>query len=120
MPLIASVYWNRVSGACSAETGGAYLQADPTVQYAAGKPGEWWWKPPSVEAYAEIQSPYNTYLNPGLPPGPICNPGLGSIRAVLEPEDTEYLYFLATRDGAHVFARTYEEHLQNDARYGGQ
>ena len=80
-PIIASVYWNRVSGACSSETGGAYLQADPTVQYAAGHPGEWWWKPPSVEAYQGVLSPYNTYLHPGLPPGPISNPGLSAIRA---------------------------------------
>ena len=80
-PLIASVYWNRLSGACSKDTGGSYLQADPTVQYAAGRPGEWWWKPPSVEAYAGVQSPYNTYLRSGLPPDahrqprPLRHPG---------------------------------------------
>jgi peptidoglycan lytic transglycosylase G len=116
-PLIASVYWNRVSGACSAETGGAYLQADPTVQYAAGRPGEWWWKPPSVEAYQEIQSPYNTYLRPGLPPGPIASPGLSAIQAAAAPAETNYCFFLAMGDGSHVFATTLAEHQANIARY---
>jgi UPF0755 protein len=116
-PLIASVYWNRVSGACSAETGGAYLQADPTVQYAAGRPGEWWWKPPSVEAYQEVQSPYNTYLRPGLPPGPIASPGLSAIEAAANPAKTSYCFFLAMGDGSHVFATTLAEHQANIARY---
>ena len=116
-PLIASVYWNRVSGACSAETGGAYLQADPTVQYAAGRPGEWWWKPPSVEAYQEIQSPYNTYLRPGLPPAPIASPGLSAIEAASQPAETLYCFFLGVGDGSHVFATTLAEHEANIARY---
>jgi UPF0755 protein len=116
-PLIASVYWNRVSGACSAETGGAYLQADPTVQYAAGRPGEWWWKPPSVEAYQTVQSPYNTYLRPGLPPGPIASPGLSAIEAAAKPADTRYCFFLAIGDGAHIFATTLAEHEANVAQY---
>jgi len=67
-----------------------------------------------------VQSPYNTYLYPGLPPGPICNPGLDSIRAVLEPADTRYLYFVAKDDGRHLFAETYEEHLRNEASVGRQ
>lgn len=116
-PLIASVYWNRLSGACSKETGGAYLQADPTVQYAAGRPGEWWWKPPSVEAYAQVQSPYNTYLRPGLPPAPIANPGLSAIQAAANPAETRYCFFVATSDGAHIFAVTLAEHQANVARY---
>jgi UPF0755 protein len=116
-PLIASVYWNRVSGACSAETGGAYLQADPTVQYAAGRPGEWWWKPPSVEAYQQVQSPFNTYLRPGLPPGPIASPGLSAIQAAASPATTNYCFFLAMGDGSHVFASTLAEHQANIARY---
>lgn len=118
-PLIASVYWNRVSGACSGETGGAYLQADPTVQYAAGRPGEWWWKPPSVEAYQQVQSPYNTYLRAGLPPSPIDSPGLSAIEAAANPAETKYCFFLATGDGAgsHVFAATLAEHQANIARY---
>jgi UPF0755 protein len=116
-PLIASVYWNRVSGACSTETGGAYLQADPTVQYAAGRPGEWWWKPPSVEAYQQIESPYNTYLHPGLPPGPIASPGLSAIEAAANPAQTRYCFFLGAGDGRHVFAETLAEHQANIAQY---
>ncbi len=116
-PLIASVYWNRVSGACSKETGGAYLQADPTVQYAAGKAGEWWWKPPSVEAYQEIQSPYNTYLRAGLPPAAIASPGLSAIEAAAKPAETRYCFFVATGDGSHVFAMTLAEHEANRAKY---
>ena len=117
-PLIASVYWNRVSGSCSAETGGAYLQADPTVQYAAGRPGEWWWKPPSVEAYQTVQSPYNTYTRPGLPPAAIASPGLSAIEAAAKPAETRYCFFVATGEGGgHVFAVTLAEHKANVARY---
>ncbi len=116
-PIIASVYWNRISGACSQETGGAYLQADPTVQYAAGRPGEWWWKPPSVEAYQEIVSPYNTYLHPGLPPSPIASPGVSAIEAAANPAQTQYCFFLGTGDGRHVFAETLAEHQANIAQY---
>ena len=116
-PLVASVYWNRVSGACSDQTGGAYLQADPTVQYAAGRPGEWWWKPPSVEAYATVQSPYNTYLRPGLPPTAIASPGLSAIQAAAQPAETQYCFFVATGDDSHVFATTLAEHEANIAQY---
>ncbi len=116
-PLVASVYWNRVSGACSDQTGGAYLQADPTVQYAAGRPGEWWWKPPSVEAYATVQSPYNTYLRPGLPPTAIASPGLSAIEAAAQPAETQYCFFVAMGEGAHVFATTLAEHEANIAQY---
>ncbi len=115
-PLIASVYWNRVSGVCSKETGGAYLQADPTVQYANGRPGEWWWKPPSVEAYKAVISAYNTYLHPGLPPSPIANPGLSAIEAAIRPAATQYCFFLAVSDDSHVFAVTLAEHEANLAR----
>jgi UPF0755 protein len=116
-PIVASVYWNRVSGVCSKETGGAYLQADPTVQYAAGRPGEWWWKPPSVEAYKDVQSPYNTYLRAGLPPSPIDSPGLSAITAAVSPADTKYCFFVATGDGSHVFAETLAQHEANVAQY---
>ncbi len=116
-PLVASVYWNRLSGVCTKEVGGAYLQADPTVQYAAGQPGEWWWKPPSVEAYATIQSPFNTYLRPGLPPSAIASPGLTAIEAAARPAETKYCFFVATGEGAHVFAVTLAEHEANRARY---
>jgi UPF0755 protein len=116
-PVVASVYWNRISGACSSETGGAYLQADPTVQYAAGRPGEWWWKPPSVEAYQTVQSPYNTYLRAGLPPAAIASPGLSAIEAAVQPAETKYCFFVATGDGGHVFAATLAEHQQNIGQY---
>ncbi|MDW8098681.1 MAG: endolytic transglycosylase MltG [Anaerolineae bacterium] len=112
-PLIAGVYLNRLRR-------GMRLEADPTVQYAMGyqpATGQWWKTPVSLEEYAAVDSPYNTYLYPGLPPGPICNPGLDSIRAVLQPQESEFLYFVARGDGAHVFARTFEEHAQNVRRY---
>jgi UPF0755 protein len=120
-PLIASVYRNRLSGLCLPEVGGTYLQADPTVQYARGRPGDWWWKPESVEEYQFVEDPYNTYLYPGLPPGPIASPGLSALEAVVRPAETQYCFFVATgEDGRHVFARTYAEHQANVALYGGQ
>ena len=108
-PLIASVYLNRLAA-------GMLLGADPTVQYALGyqpTTGQWWKTPMSLEEYSLVDSPYNTYLYPGLPPGPICSPGLDSIRAVIEPAQSDYYYFVARGDGSHVFARTVEEHERN-------
>jgi len=75
-----------------------------------------------LEATA-VSSPYNTYQNLGLPPGPICNPGLASIRAAAQPADTDYFFFLADctkDDGSHLFAVTEDEHYANYARCGGQ
>ncbi|MDT8306096.1 MAG: endolytic transglycosylase MltG [Anaerolineae bacterium] len=96
------------------------LQADPTVQYALGYvPGAaTWWKSPLSADDLRMESPYNTYLVEGLPPGPIANPGLASLQAVAAPEQTEFLYFVADcgRAGAHVFSATYEEHVQNVER----
>ncbi len=112
-PLIASVYFNRLAQ-------GMHLQADPTVQYALGyQPltGQWWKTPVTLEEYEKVDSPYNTYLYPGLPPGPICNPSLDSIRAALAPAETNYLFFIAKGDGSHAFATTYEEHLRNQELY---
>lgn len=118
-PLIASVYINRLTGRCAGEVGGNYLQADPTVQYARGVPGNWWWKPQSIEEYSQVVSPYNTYLSQGLPPGPIANPGLSAIQATRNPAATAYCFFVATGDDRrHVFAQTYAEHEQNLATYG--
>lgn len=104
-PIIASVYYNRLNE-------GMPLQADPTVQYAVGHAGDWW--PEITQADIDQDIPYNTYRRPGLP-GPICNPSLASIEAALNPAQTDYLYFVAKSDGsgAHAFARTYDEHLQN-------
>jgi len=111
-PIIASVYLNRLAA-------GMYLQADPTVQYAKGKDpqtGKWWGHMLQEEAQTTL-SPYNTFLHPGLPPGPICNPGLASIKAVINPAQTNYLFFFSKGDGSHAFAATYEEHLRNQKKY---
>jgi UPF0755 protein len=117
-PLIASVYLNRLNNACP-DVGGNYLQADPTVQYARGTVGNWWWKPQSIEEYKSVTSPYNTYLNPGLPPGPIASPGLNAIEATRNPAATTYCFFVATGDsGAHAFAITLAEHEANMQAYG--
>jgi UPF0755 protein len=112
-PMIADVYLNRMKK-------GMYLQADPTVQYALGfqpRTNQWWLLPLPIEALSETISVYNTYLNPGLPPHPICNPSLASIDAVLSPAGTDYLFFYSKGDGSHAFAKTYEEHLRNQALY---
>jgi UPF0755 protein len=112
-PIIAGVYINRLNQSMP-------LQADPTVQYAKGYDsltGEWW---PTLlrEDLQAVLSPFNTYLHPGLPPAPICNPGLDSIQAALNPQGSDYLYFYAKGDGSHAFASTFEEHLANIERYG--
>jgi len=118
-PLIASVYVNRLNGNCVADVGGTYLQADPTVQYARGVAGNWWWKPQTIEEYSQVVSPYNTYLNPGLPPGPIASPGLSAIESTRDPAESVYCFFVATgEDGRHAFARTLAEHEANLRIYG--
>ena len=93
------------------------LDTDPTVQYALGydrKGGTWWKNPLSLDDL-EIDSPYNTYLYTGLPPGPIANPSLNAMRAVGYPAQTPYFYFRAACDGSgrHTFAETFEEHRGN-------
>jgi UPF0755 protein len=101
---IAGVYRNRLRI-------GMALQADPTVQYAISlKRGRR--KPRLFQKDYQIKSPYNTYLNPGLPPGPVNSPGRRSLEAALYPADVRYLYFVAGPDGRHVFSRTYGEHLR--------
>ena len=84
------------------------LEADPTVQYAKGS-----WAVITRADYKDVQSPYNTYLHAGLPPGPICNPGLKSIEAAMNPAQTDYLYFFNTADGHAVYSKTIEEHETN-------
>ena len=83
------------------------IQSDTTIQYILGAQKE-----EITFADTEIQNPYNTYVNAGLPPGPIGSPSMDAIKAVLNPEQTDYLYFVADKDGHHRFTRTYEEHLQ--------
>jgi UPF0755 protein len=112
-PIVASVYLNRLGE-------DMFLRADPTVQYAMGyQPGtgQWWKTPVQLEEYSEVDSPYNTYLYGGFPPGPICSPGLAAIEASIRPAETEFLYFMATGDGDHAFAETWEEHQANVERY---
>lgn len=112
--MIASVYLNRLAADMP-------LQADPTVQYAvATRDGPSaasynYWKSELTPADLEVNSPYNTYVASGLPPGPICNPGEASIKAVLQPAKTDFLYFVAKTDGSgeHLFARTLSEHNAN-------
>ena len=82
------------------------LQSCATIQYILGYP-----KAELTVRDTEMPSPYNTYLHPGLPPGPIANPGMAALQAVLYPKKTEYLYFVADKEGAHHFSKTYEEHL---------
>lgn len=105
---IAGVYHNRVRI-------GMALQADPTIQYAialaTGKR-----KPRLFEKDYRFASPYNTYLHPGLPPGPVNSPSHRSLQASLYPARVPYLYFVAGPDGRHIFARTYAEHLRNITR----
>jgi UPF0755 protein len=110
MPLIASVFYNRLAA-------GMKLDSDPTVQYALGfnqAQATWWTNPLSLDDLRS-NSPYNTYIYPGLPPGPIDNPGEMALRAVAFPESSPYLYFRAACDGSgrHVFAETFEEHMAN-------
>ena len=106
-PTIAAVYLNRLEANME-------LGADPTVQYVIGNAADWWpVLEPDQPQSAEAQSPYNTYTNTGLPPGPICSPGYDSIYAVLNPDPVDYLYFVADGTGGHVFADTLEEQTEN-------
>jgi len=109
-PLIASVFFNRLAQ-------GIRLETDPTVQYALGYQSDTssWWKSPLSMDDLSVDSPYNTYLIFGLPPTPISNPDLGSLRAVAFPAETPYFYFRSACDssGRHNFAITFEEHLDN-------
>lgn len=98
---VSSVFYNRLKI-------GMKLQSCATIQYILGEPKE-----RLDENDLKIDSPYNTYLYKGLPPGPICNPGLDSIMAALEPEEGDYLFFILGENGRHIFSRNYEEHLKN-------
>jgi UPF0755 protein len=110
-PLVASVYVNRVRKRM-------LLGADPTVIYAMKLAGKW--DGNIRRADLQMESPYNTYRTPGLPPGPIANPGLASLRAAAAPAATPYLYFVARNDGSHVFSMTNEEHNRNVEKFQRQ
>jgi UPF0755 protein len=110
-PHIAAVYLNRLRM-------GMKLQADPTVTYvASGGTGVLDHK--LTRADLDRDDPYNTYLHAGLPPGPICSPGVASLRAAGRPMTSEDLYFVADGSGGHAFAKTVEAHLRNVARWRG-
>ena len=108
-PLIAGLYQHRLDISMK-------LDADPTVQYAKGDWGEL-----SLDDL-KLSSPYNTYLNAGLPPTPICSPGLAALQAAARPEKTDFLFFVAKGDGTgdHAFAKTIEEQEANRVKYGNK
>lgn len=114
-PIIAGVFYNRLAQ-------GIKLEADPTVQYPLGYQPETdsWWKSPLWLDDLALDSPYNTYVYTGLPPGPIANPSLSSLEAVAFPTQTEFIFFVAdcgaAVSGSHAFSVTYEEHLANVQR----
>lgn len=104
-PLIASVFMNRLKI-------GQPLQSCATIQFLLVTPKE-----KLFDKDLQIPSPYNTYLHAGLPPGPIANPGHASLQAALHPTQTDFLYFVAKKDGFHAFSKTYAEHLNNIKLY---
>ena len=105
--MVSSVFHNRLKAKM-------YLAACPTIKYALERP--------TKKVYLdqlEVDSPYNTYKYKGLPPGPICNPGIEAIKAAVYPAKTDYYYFVSKRDGSHVFSSTWKEHQKAKAKYGG-
>lgn len=109
MPLIAGILWNRLER-------GMALNVDATLQYVRGDTGNGWWAPLKL-ADKQTESPYNTYINKGLPPHPICNPGITAIEATLNPAQTDCLYYLHGKDHETHCAKTYEEHRENIEKY---
>ena len=105
MPAVAGVFWNRLQI-------GMRLESDATVNYVLGTS-----KRQPTFADTEVQHPYNTYENDGLPPGPIGNPGLAAIRAAVYPAEHDFLFFLHKPTREIVLSRTFREHLDNKARY---
>ena len=103
--IVVGVFHNRLKI-------GMALESDATVNFVTGKAD----RQPLISD-TQVESPYNTYKNQGLPPGPISNPGIGSIRAAIYPVKTEYLFFLNKIDGEAIFSKTYAEHLANKAKY---
>lgn len=110
MPLIAGILWNRLLN-------DQPLEVDATVQYARGNIGSGWWAPIKAFDIQDIDSPYNTYKNTGLPPTPISNPGMDAIDAVLNPDETDCFYYLHDADRQIHCANTLEEHEENIEKY---
>ncbi len=107
-PVVAGILLNRLNI-------GMALQVDASVQYAVGNSENWW--PVLTREDLSINSPYNTYKFPGLPPAPIANPGLSSLRAAANPEESDYFYYLHDSEGLIHYAETLEEHNANVAKY---
>jgi len=114
-PIVAGILLNRLKADWP-------LQVDATLQYAlanlrcSGKKDCDWWVTPTV-ADKKINSPFNTYLNKGLPPAPICNPGISSIKAVVNPQENDYWFYISDDKGQMHYARTVEEHNENIVKY---
>jgi UPF0755 protein len=111
-PIIAGILLNRLRKDWS-------LQADATLQYILGYQSQEksWWKKQLFNEDKKIKSPFNTYLNPGLPPQPICNPGLSAINALANPTTTDYMYYIHDTEGVAHYAVTLVEHEANVAKY---
>lgn len=111
-PIVAGILYNRIRN-------GWKLETDATVQYALGydAEGKTWWKKSLFDADLKVDSPYNTRKYLGLPPTPICSPGLSAIKAIAEPAETDYFFYLHDSSGKIHFAKTLEEHNQNKAKY---
>jgi UPF0755 protein len=107
--LVSSVFYNRLRR-------GMKLQADPTVIYGLNAAGEDW-DGTGLHKHLRVPSPYNSYTNKGLPPGPICNPGRAALEAAIEPAESEYLYFVAAGDGSHTFSTNLKDHNRAVARF---
>jgi len=103
--IVSGIFWKRLDA-------GMALQADSTINYITGK------KTPAVsQEDLKINSPYNTYMYPGLPPGPISNPGLASIKAAIYPEESDYWFFLTDEDGRVYYAKDFNGHVRNKNKY---
>ncbi len=107
-PVVAGILMNRLKE-------GWPLEVDASIQYIMGKPGGWW--PTPLLGDRKLKSPYNTYLNRGLPPAPIGNPGLISLSAVKNPEKSDYYFYLHDKNGGIHYARTNAEHEANIVKY---
>ena len=112
-PIIAGILMNRLNA-------GIPLQVDATIQYAKGKnplSGKWW-EPVALEEYKSVKSDYNTYLNLGLPPGPISNPGIVALKAAANPTETDYLFYIHDKNRQIRYAKTLAAHNANIEKYG--
>lgn len=110
MPIVAGILLSRLNDDHP-------LQADATIHYLLGNKKNDWWPKEILTEDLKIPSPYNTYLNPGLPPAPIGNPGLTSIKAVIYPTKSDYYYYISDKAGKMHYAKTLEDHNQNVSKY---